>query len=132
MKKVSVWINIVSLFFTLVFGVRGWINMKGIIELWDSLNPWKLAFLGFLVIFLGSLVIVIREKYKKYKGSLELTKQNIRGLILKTESLEEEPIIKWLTYHSPNYKRQRFDNLEQKISYLIDVKLHGDKTESNG
>lgn len=30
----------------------------------------------------------------------------------------------WVLYHSSNYERQEFDNLEEKINYLIDVRLN--------
>lgn len=55
---------------------------------------------GLLIVFIVSAFIVLREKIKEYSQLKE-----------------------WLTYHSPNYEKQSFSNMEGKINYLIDVKL---------
>lgn len=107
-----------------IYETTGGINMK-----------IDVAWLILAIIFISSITVLIyfnrKERKKDYKDFKQLTTENIRKLILKTESLSEESTMKWLTYHSQNYKCQEFDNLEEKINYLIDVKLHGDKPESS-
>ncbi len=63
------------------------------------------------------------QKQKLYDESIEKINQNIRNLILKLSNLEECLPIEWFTYHSQNYKQQKFNSLEEKINYLIRTEL---------
>jgi hypothetical protein len=62
--------------------------MNGIIEFINELNPWKVCFFAFFIIFLSSLFISIRRKYREYKKDY----QKIRSLVyqLFTESEKKE------------------------------------------
>lgn len=65
-----------------------------------------------------SFLKLCSKKQESYDESLEKMNQNIRNLIIKVSDLEDNLPIEWFTYHSPNYKQQKFSSLEEKINYL--------------
>jgi hypothetical protein len=99
--------------------VTGEIYKTFIADLW-----WMwLGIVGFAIYFLNDYIWDRYKEFKKEIMELSELKKSIRQAIIKSEMLEEQPIIKWLTFHSSNYKQQKFSSLEEKINYLTRIQI---------
>ena len=89
----NTWINISSLCLTVIFGIKGWITMHGIIEFFRNLNPWQFSFMGFFIIFLGSSFITVRGKYREFMKDYKKTRNSVAQLVKESEKEEIKKII---------------------------------------
>jgi hypothetical protein len=89
----NTWVSIASLSFTLLFGLIGWITMNGMIDFINGLNPWKVSFFSFLIIFLGSLFITIRDKYRDFRKDYQETRKIVYQLFGESEAKKIKNVV---------------------------------------
>ena len=122
-ENLQLGITLASSIFAILFGVKEWLTMKNIMDLWNNLDPWKTGFFGFLIVSIGSAIYYLVDKYREFRSDY----RTICSVVVKLNTdFEAKRIVKGQEPAIRKAIHEAFDEVKRTVPFKLKLGVYWD------